>query len=139
MDGNVSPQWLRQQAQLTLGRVLPHLAATFANIPAAEWQLFEARLRDNFEHLFGLLHHLYGGRYDFFYHLEQILETAARLYLARPADLKALDAARVGHDVVPVAADAGWRVLCRLVCGEPARTAGTSCLTSRSWASPTCT
>ena len=94
MDGTVSPQWLRRQAELTLRRILPRLAATFADVPAAEWQLFETRLRDNFEHLFGLLHHLYGGRYDFFYHLEQILETAARLYLARPADLKALDAAR---------------------------------------------
>ena len=94
MDRNDSPQWLRQQAELTLGRLLPRLAATFAGVPAAEWQLYETRLRDNFEHLFGLLHHLYGSRYDFFYHLEQILETAARLYLARPADLKALDAAR---------------------------------------------
>jgi len=94
MDGTVSPQWLRQQAELTLRRVLPRLEARFAGVPAAEWHLFEARLRGNFEHLFGLLHHLYGSRYDFFYHLEQILETAARLYLARPVDLKALDASR---------------------------------------------
>ena len=94
MDGTVSPQWLRQHAELTLRRVLPRLKATWAAVPVAEWQLFEARLRGNFEHLFTLLHHLYGSRYDFFYHLEQILETAARLYMARPADLKALDAAR---------------------------------------------
>jgi len=94
MNGTASPQWLRQQAELTLHRVLPRLEARFTGVSAAEWQPFEARLRGNFERLFILLHHLYGNRYDFFYHLEQILETAARLYLARPADLKALDAAR---------------------------------------------
>ncbi len=53
-----------------------------------------ARLEAQFPRLFGLLLHLYGDRYDFFYHLEQILAAAARMALARPAELSALDAAR---------------------------------------------
>ena len=85
---------LRKEARLTLARILPRLRATFRDAPSGEWQTIEARLEDQFERLFGLLHHLYGGRYDFFYHLEQILETACRLALQRPGDLKALDLAR---------------------------------------------
>jgi len=94
MAGGPSPQWLQQHAQLTLDRVLPRLHATFGHADPDAWQVYVTRLRANFHHLFGLLHHLYGDRYDFFYHLEQILETTARLYLSRPADLRALDAAR---------------------------------------------
>lgn len=91
---------LRKEGRLTLARILPRLRATFADASEGEWRVIEARLEAQFERLFRLLHHLYGGRYDFFYHLEQILETACRLALARPADLKALDAARE--------ADADW-------------------------------
>ena len=47
-----------------------------------------------FEGPFDLLLHLYGQQYDFFYHLETILETAARMWVARPEELKALDALR---------------------------------------------
>ncbi len=91
---------LRKEAQLTLTRILPRLRATFSAAPPDDWRPVEGRIVVHFERLFGLLHHLYGGRYDFFYHLEQIVETACRLALARPADLKALDATRE--------ADAGW-------------------------------
>jgi amylosucrase len=94
MDANASPVWIQRQAQLTLDRILPRLCESFARVDRAEWATYERRLRQNFERLFAVLHHLYGGRYDFFYHLEQILETTARLAFARPADLKALDSAR---------------------------------------------
>jgi amylosucrase len=85
---------LRKEANLSLTRLLPRLRSTFSEAPRDEWQTIESRLVTHFERLFGLLHHLYGGRYDFFYHLEQILESACRLALARPADLKALDVRR---------------------------------------------
>ncbi|MCG8349200.1 MAG: alpha-amylase family glycosyl hydrolase, partial [Chloroflexales bacterium] len=55
---------------------------------------FRQRLQLNFGTLFPLLLQLYGRHYDFFYHLETILETAARMCLARPDELKALDAKR---------------------------------------------
>ncbi|MBE7468158.1 MAG: amylosucrase [Anaerolineae bacterium] len=89
--------WLEQQADLTLTRLLPRLENTFrkeAKANPAHWQIFIARLRANFERLFELLFHLYGSQYDFFYHLEQILTVAARMWLARPAELKALDETR---------------------------------------------
>ncbi len=85
---------MNRRATISLERLLPRLQARFAQADPADWQPFQARLEANFENLFDLLLHLYGNQYDFFYHLETILETAARMWLARPADLKALDAAR---------------------------------------------
>ncbi|MDQ5854534.1 MAG: alpha-amylase family glycosyl hydrolase, partial [Chloroflexota bacterium] len=58
------------------------------------WNPFKARLQATFEALFGCLLPLYGRQYDFFYHLESILEMAARSWLSRPPELKALDAGR---------------------------------------------
>ncbi len=72
----------------------PGCRASFAGAEAGLWEPFQARLEANFENLFDLLLHLYGQQYDFFYHLETILQTAARMWLARPAELKALDARR---------------------------------------------
>jgi glycosidase len=89
--------WLERQAELSLSRLLPHLETHFRKEAKADpvvWQAFLSRLEANFERLFKLLHHLYGNQYDFFYHLEQIVATAARMWLARSSELKALDAAR---------------------------------------------
>ncbi len=90
-----------QQATRSFHRLLPRLRERYQSAsPAGEWDAFEARLETHFARLFQLLLHLYGAQYDFFYHLEAILETAARMWLARPAELKALDAQRE--------ADPGW-------------------------------
>ena len=94
MSERPTPWWLDRQAQLSLDRLLPTLRERYASQDPAGWPVFEGRLRTNFRRLFELLLHLYGERYDFVYHLENILSTAARLWLARPADLKALDGAR---------------------------------------------
>ncbi len=88
-----------RRADLSLARLLPRLAAHSAALPAtakgaAEWRAFKDRLETHFGDLFGLLLRLYGGQYDFFYHLEDLLLTAARLWLARSPDLKALDLQR---------------------------------------------
>jgi len=85
---------MNRQAQRSLERILPRVQARFADAEPAIWDPFQARLEAHFERLFGLLLRLYGDQYDFFYHLEAILETAARLWLARPPGLKALDAQR---------------------------------------------
>ena len=86
-----------RKAKRSLERILPRLRTRFAEAEAAVWEPFQTRLEANFERLFDLLLHLYGEQYDFFYHLESILETAARMWLARPAELKALDAEREAH------------------------------------------
>ena len=89
-----TPAWLERQAQLSLDRLLPRLRKQFAASSPADWQAFETRLAAHFPTIFELLVRIYGDQYDFFYHLERILATAAEMWLARSAELKALDAAR---------------------------------------------
>ena len=79
----------------SLNRLLPNIEARFAGQMApAEWDAFAERLQRHFPDLFRLLLGLYGGRYDFFYHLEQTVALAAQSWMDRPADLKGLDEAR---------------------------------------------
>jgi glycosidase len=94
-------RWLIDQAHLSLRRLAPRLNERYAAHAGAEgWQTFSARLKAHFPRLFGLLFEVYGQRYDFFYHLEQIVNTAAEAWLSRPAELRALDETRE--------ADPGW-------------------------------
>ena len=86
--------WLKQQAALSLKRLLPRITPVLAELDAADRERFIRRLDAHFPRLFRLLLALYGRQYDFFYHLEEILVAAARMYAARPADLKALDQQR---------------------------------------------
>jgi hypothetical protein len=58
------------------------------------WQLFVARLQQCFPSLFNLYLELYGTRYDFFSHLEDLLIRLARSWFARPNDLRDLDKSR---------------------------------------------
>lgn len=86
---------MEREAAHSLSRLLPRLKARLGDeAPPALWLSFRERLEANFERLFIPLRQLYGGRYDFFYHLEGILELAARCWLGRPEDLRRLDAAR---------------------------------------------
>jgi amylosucrase len=86
---------MERQAQLSLERVLPRLEQRF-NMDANPdiWDPFKTRLTAHFEKLFASLLHLYGRRYDFFYHLESILEMAARMWQQRSPALKELDGRR---------------------------------------------
>ena len=47
--------------------------------------------------MFSLLYDLYGSRYDFFYHLEQILLTAVRAWANRPESLREIDRHRINE------------------------------------------
>jgi amylosucrase len=87
--------WLDGQARISMQRLRPRLQARFAAEPDPEaWIAFDQRLEDHFPRLFQLLYQLYGHAYDFYYHLERALDVAASAWLARPPELKALDAAR---------------------------------------------
>lgn len=90
-----NPQWIHQQAQLTLTRLLPRLEKVLPDTD--DRATFSQRITAEFPRLFETLYTLYGSHYDFFYHLEQILQTAAVKFRDRPADLKRLDAQRE-HD-----------------------------------------
>jgi glycosidase len=91
---NDNQEWVKKAAKVSIERVLPRLQA---HLNPAD-TTFEKRLRRCFPQVFRLLLVIYGSRYDFFYHLEHILITAAQLYTERPARLKALDQQRE-HDL----------------------------------------
>ncbi len=81
---------IEKQAAVSLERLLPRLMPIVGEAD----ELFAIRLREQFLPIFGLFYGLYGDQYDFFYHLEQILISAAQAYAARPDDLHMLDERR---------------------------------------------
>lgn len=91
---------LSREAKRTLDRLQPRLRTRFADYIAGhsqDWQMFESRLSRHFEDLFRILHHLYGTHYDFFYHIEELLEVLAVYWTQRNPELKFLDADRENH------------------------------------------
>ncbi|MBN1563078.1 MAG: alpha-glucosidase C-terminal domain-containing protein [Anaerolineae bacterium] len=86
---------LDHEINVTLRRLIPRLEP---HLPDSDSRReFNARLDQHFPAIFRLLLDLYGDRYDFFYHLEQILIMTASMYMQRPAALKALDREREAH------------------------------------------
>ena len=86
--------WQRRST-ISLSRLLPRLSERFADrVEPEAWQEYIKRIKTHFPRLFRLLYQLYGNQYDFFYHLENILAIATKMWLARSADLKALDVMR---------------------------------------------
>jgi amylosucrase len=83
---------LQREAQVTLQRLLPRVAPMLSD--PIDHQVFVNRLNRHFPTLFGLLHQLYGQRYDFFYHVEQIINTAAKAFAERSSALHSLDMQR---------------------------------------------
>lgn len=86
------PNWYQSQATLTLERLWHRIAPEFTS--ADDSEVFHIRLLNHFPQVFRLLYELYGNRYDFFYHLEEILCFSAQFYNERPASLKTLDQQR---------------------------------------------
>ncbi len=87
--------WLAEQAERSLRRLMPRLEQRFREtVEAGEWQAYIDRIDRHFPRLFKQLYRLYGGYYDFFFHLESILASATEMWMQRPAELKALDAMR---------------------------------------------
>ena len=87
--------WFEIHSRRTLDRLLPRLAKRFkTQATAKQWRVFTQRLATHFPRLFQMLYRVYGHNYDFFYYLEDLLNVAARLWLARSDELKALDVER---------------------------------------------
>jgi len=84
--------WNGREAMRTLERLMPRIEPMLRG--SLDIRRFQERMKREFPRLFGLLLHLYGNQYDFFYHLEQILLTSAYFFAHRPADLKELDRRR---------------------------------------------
>lgn len=84
------------EAQLSLQRILPRLESVWqAEADSHLQHEFLVRLEQHWPDLFAILLQLYGSRYDFFYHAEQILLTAAQALRDRPAALLELDRQRI--------------------------------------------
>jgi amylosucrase len=90
---------LEFEAELTLRRLKPRLADVWqtSGSDAARQHEFDVRLERYWVPLFRLLFPLYGARYDFFYHVEQVLLTAAQAWADRPAELYKLDEHRLNE------------------------------------------
>ena len=89
----------RYEADLSRRRLQPRLDDYFASrdVDDSLRDEFSRRLDAHFADLFDLLFELYGSRYDFFYHLEQILLTAAAAFVDRPEPLRQEDRRRVNN------------------------------------------
>lgn len=70
----------------TLDRLLPRVLAVVDDARSAD--ALRARLSRRFPQLIRSLYRLYGNRYDFFYHIEQILVTTARMWNRRRPELR---------------------------------------------------
>lgn len=92
------------EAELTLKRLWPRVSPLWACPETASAQQksqqreFEERLRSTWPRLFRLLFQLYGTRYDFFFHLEEVLRTAAQAWIDRSSELRHTDESRTYED-----------------------------------------
>lgn len=97
-----------RQCQITLTRLKTLLRNLFpVESQTMEWKGFEERLENMFPTLFRNLLQLYGHHFDFYYHLERLLESMAKMWLQRSPDWKATDVMRE--------ADPSWYQSGRLV------------------------
>lgn len=99
------------EAQLSLQRLTPGLQDLWIRTKTSSdlASEFQERLEDYWLELFTLLFELYGDRYDFFYHLEQITQTAAQAWAERPEKLRQSDRQRIN--------DSSWYLSERMVGG----------------------
>ncbi len=85
---------LRYRAELAFERLEHRLRPTLATLPHDVQHLFFARLQTQMPDILEALLTLYGTHYDFYYHLEQVLLTAASYYTERSSHLRQLDSQR---------------------------------------------
>jgi amylosucrase len=98
LNKKISEDTFKYESELTLQRILPKIfpPTEESEKPSID-EGFEIRLRQNWNRLFTLLYSLYGERYDFFYHLEEIVRTIHSGWQDRPANIRKLDEKRI-HD-----------------------------------------
>lgn len=85
------------EAELTLKRLRPQLDQFWQSTDELQPSIdsFNSRLEEHWPDLFNLLFQLYGDRYDFFYHLGQVLLTCAQGWNSRIDDLRQVDRKRI--------------------------------------------
>src|SRR5215207_4348260 len=93
----IENQNIEREAHRTFQRILPRVEEILK--PEIEkdrlgWGQISSRLHRNFPTLFTLYADVYSDRYDFFFHLEDLILSIARLWFSRPQDLRELDLER---------------------------------------------
>ena len=88
---------MRFEVELCRRRLDPRIKDVWSRLEVAHelQEEFSRRMDQHFGRLFELLFELYGSRYDFFYHLEQIVTTMAEAFAHRPEALRRSDRRRV--------------------------------------------
>lgn len=81
------------ESQRSLKRILSNI--DHSQFSKSDMPVFEARLATEFPRLFALLFQLYGHRYDFYYYLQQLVDTLAQGFMQRSAALKNKDKKRL--------------------------------------------
>ena len=85
---------IEQEAKRSLERILPHveekLHQSISN-DVSGWGDFKLRLQKHFVHLFKLYADIYSDRYDFFYHLEDLVTSISSSWFDRSHELRKLD------------------------------------------------
>lgn len=87
----------QNESTRTLQRILPRIEAGLATsikLDPMVWRQFQQRLALRFPALFKLYLEIYGARYDFFFHMEDLVNSLARAWFERPPDLRQLDIQR---------------------------------------------
>ncbi|MDP5032946.1 MAG: alpha-amylase family glycosyl hydrolase [Paraglaciecola sp.] len=84
---------LLQESQRSLNRIL--ISLDRSQLSKSDMAVFEARLNAEFPRLFELLFQLYGHRYDFYYYLQQLVDTLAQGFSQRSRALKSKDKKRL--------------------------------------------
>lgn len=95
MDQIASPT--RYEIARAAKRVLARLEKDQAELITSDpgrWKQFRERFTSHFSDLFQLYHSLYGQRFDFYYHLEDLAASLAAAWFQRDDALRALDANR---------------------------------------------
>jgi amylosucrase len=85
---------IERESQITLRRLLLRIQQEFSDTITSDqrgWEEFYERLQRHFSALFNLYLVLYSNRYDFFFHLEDLLFSLASAWFQRPNDLRELD------------------------------------------------
>ena len=93
----IEAQDIEHEAHRSLHRILPRVEGilkTDIKKDRPGWKQFSSRLHRSFPALFALYADVYSDRYDFFFYLEDLIVSIARLWFSRPQDLRELDITR---------------------------------------------
>lgn len=84
---------LQVESKRTLERILN--SVDLSGLTQSDKKVFESRLNTHFPRLFPLLYEIYGQRYDFYFYLQQLVETLADGLSTRSKQLKKKDQQRL--------------------------------------------